>query len=84
MVLTEVVSMRVEFHQGVPEGCIAWLWDNVGRGNITNIEDGGDYDWFYSRITLPVPLGSNEPRYVPVITVKDPKLAMLFVLRWSS
>jgi len=75
--------MRVEFNQGVPEGCVEWLNENVGKGNITNIEDSGDYDWFYSRITLPVPLGSSHPRYVPTITVKDPKLATLFALRWS-
>jgi hypothetical protein len=75
--------MRVEFHQGVPDGCVEWLWDNVGRGNITNIEDSGDYAWFYERITTPVPLGSNHPLYIPTITVKDPKLATLFALRWA-
>ena len=73
--------MRVEFRQGVPEGCTEWLNKNVGKGNITSIYDSAEYDWFYSRITLP---GEAEPNYVPTITVKDPKLAMLFVLRWSS
>ena len=85
--------MRVEFRQGVPEGCTEWLNKNVGKGNITSIYDSAEYDWFYSRITLP---GEAEPNYavasvgygslntIPTITVKDPKLAMLFVLRWSS
>ena len=26
--------MRVEFHQGVPPGCIEWLWNNVDLGII--------------------------------------------------
>ena len=81
--------MRVEFHQGVPEGCTEWLNKNVGKGNITNIEDSGDYAWFYQRERVyPQPHEAfdlrRHPKYVPTITVKDPKLAMLFVLRWSS
>lgn len=74
--------MKVEFHQGVPEGCTEWLNTHVGKGNITNIEDSADYAWFYERVAIPVPIGDAEPYYVPTITVKDPKLAMLFVLRW--
>jgi hypothetical protein len=79
--------MRVEFHQGVPEGCTEWLNTHVGRGNITNIEDSGDYAWFYERVEQEIP--STDPsmdsnvRYIPTIKVKDPKLAMLFALRWS-
>ena len=72
--------MRVEFRQGVPEGCTEWLNKNVGKGNRPNIEDSAEYDWFYSREMLPGDVGVY---YVPSITVKDPKLAMLFVLRWS-
>ena len=75
--------MRVEFRQGLPEGCVNWLCDNVGRGNITGIVDGADYDWFYERVRTPSPIGDTEPWYVPTVTVKDPKLATLFVLRWS-
>ena len=80
--------MTLEFRQGVPEGCTAWLNKNVGRGNITSIYDSAEYDWFYERVEQEIP--STDPsmdsnvRYVPTITVKDPKLAMLFVLRWSS
>ena len=81
--------MKVEFRQGVPEGCREWLNKNVGRGNITSIciYDSDDYAWFYERVEQEIP--STDPsmdsnvRYVPTITVKDPKLAMLFVLRWS-
>jgi len=73
--------MTLEFRQGVPEGCTEWLNKNVGKGNITSIYDSAEYDWFYSRITLSEDV---NPHYVPTITVKDPKLAMLFVLRWSS
>jgi hypothetical protein len=76
--------MRVEFNQGVPKGCIEWLYENVGRGNMNVIQDSDDYAWFYERVSIPVPIGDAEPYHVPTITVKDPKLAMLFVLRWAS
>ena len=90
--------MKVEFNQGVPEGCIEWLCKNVGEGNVTidgfrtpkdrerwNI-DRPEYDWFFERIEVPIPstnpsMDSNS-RYVPTITVKDEKMAMLFALRW--
>ena len=83
--------MRVEFNQGVPEGCVEWLWANVGPGNLRRQLSTAmpwrpreETDaWFYERISIPVPLGDPEPHHVPTITVKDPKLAMLFVLRWS-
>ena len=81
--------MRVEFHQGVPEGCVEWLYTHVGRGNMTGINDCADYAWFYKRERVyPQPHEAFDPRdlgpkYVPTITVKDPKLATLFVLRWS-
>lgn len=86
--------MRVEFNQGVPQGCIQWLWKNVGPGNIEHRGDCGKAfaacwgdAWFYERIEQVIP--STDPsmdsnvRCIPTITVKDPKLAMLFVLRWS-
>ena len=79
--------MRVEFHQGVPPGCIEWLYENVGRGNMNVIQDSDDYAWFYERVEQEIP--STDPsmdsnvRHTPTITVKDPKLATWFVLRWS-
>jgi hypothetical protein len=77
--------MRVEFRQGVPKGCIEWLYENVGRGNMNVIvfNDSDNYAWVYERVWIPVPIGDAEPWYVPTITVKDPKLAMLFALRWA-
>lgn len=80
--------MRVEFNQGVPSGCIEWLWNNVGPGNLrspmTIIRSTQDGDqWFYERVSIPVPLGDAEPHHVPTITIKDEKLAMLFILRWT-
>lgn len=77
--------MRVEFRQGVPEGCREWLNKNVGKGNrrITSIYDSAEYDWFYRRERV-YPQGYDTPTYTCYITVKDPKLAMLFVLRWSA
>jgi len=82
--------MRLEFNQGVPDECIEWLYKNVGRGNITNIEDSDEYAWFYRREHV-YPQGHEAfegfdlaPKYVPTITVKDPKLATWFALRWSS
>jgi len=79
--------MRVEFPQGVPEGCTEWLNEHVGKGNTTSIYDNDDYAWFYKRERV-YPQGHevfdpNFPwKYVPTITVKDPKLAIMFVLRW--
>jgi hypothetical protein len=86
--------MRVEFRQGVPKGCIEWLWNNVGPGNIEPRGDCGKAfaacwgdAWLYERVEQEIP--STDPsmdsnvQYVPTITVKDPKLATLFVLRWS-
>jgi len=78
--------MRVEFPQGVPEGCIEWLYENVGRGNMTSLIDSNDYAWFYERISksvTPHAFGDDPFEYVPTITVKDEKLAVLFILRWS-
>ena len=82
--------MRVEFNQGVPDECIEWLYKNVGRGNMTSLHDSPEYDWFYRRERV-YPQGHEAfegfnlaPKYVPTITVKDPKLATWFVLRWSS
>ena len=82
--------MRVEFNQGVPSECIEWLYKNVGKGNMTGLVDNYDYAWFYRRERVyPQPHDPFDPRdlgpkYVPTITVKDPKLAVWFALRWSS
>jgi len=82
--------MRVEFPQGVPEGCTKWLNNHVGKGNMTGLVDNYDYAWFYKRERV-YPKGHEAfdprdlgPKYVPTITVKDPKLATWFALRWSS
>jgi len=84
--------MKLEFNQGVPLGCIEWLWVNVGPGNlgpgtmIRNYTRDGD-QWFYERVEVEIrstnPEHDSNTKYVPTITVKDEKLAMLFVLRWS-
>ena len=85
--------MRVEFNQGIPEGCVDWLNENVGKGNILipgeHIpmawkEDQPYFDWFYERVKV---LNERWPDnvevyYVPTITVKDDKLATVFMLRW--
>jgi hypothetical protein len=83
--------VRVEFRQGVPRGCIEWLWNNVGPGNVEPRGDPGiDWGdaWFYERVEVEIKSTSDDEdsniKYVPTITVKDPKLAMLFVLRWTS
>ncbi len=91
--------MRVEFRQGVPDGCARWLSENVGLGNIEEdsnnrrtslgMIDMPEYAWFYKREQqYPQPdeafdSHDKEPRYVPTITVKDPKLGTLFALRWA-
>ena len=79
--------MRVEFNQGVTPECIEWLYENVGRGNMNVVNNGADYAWFYERVEQEIP--STDPsmdsniKYVPTITVKDPKLATWFALRWK-
>ena len=56
---------------------------------MTYINDSPDYAWFYKRERVyPQPHEAFDPRdlgpkYVPTITVKDPKLATWFALRWS-
>lgn len=81
--------MRVEFNQGVPPGCIEWLWNNVGPGNVEPRGDPGiewGDAWKYERIKMPHPpfaFGDDPFKYVPTITVKDPKLAVIFALRWA-
>ena len=59
--------MRIEFRQGVPEGCKEWLTENVGIKNDT---------WYYARI----PIGEW---YVPCIVIDDEKKAVWFRLRWA-
>lgn len=86
--------MRVEFRQGVPQECIDWLWENVGQGNVQPKMTGplrtfpaAEHDaWFYERITMikpPQGFDDDSLEHVPTITVKDPKLAVLFTLRWA-
>lgn len=85
--------MKVEFNQGVPQGCIEWLWNNVGPGNVEPRGDPGIGDgdwgdaWKYERVEIEIKSTSDNEdsntKYVPTITVKDPKLATLFALRWS-
>lgn len=91
--------MRVEFNQGVPKGCIAWLWENVGQGNIypskwpsNEINTGKMFApcdsnaWKYERIAIPkTPAAFDDDpfSYVPTITVYDEKKATMFALRWS-
>jgi hypothetical protein len=86
--------MQVQFHQGVPDECVRWLHDNVGRGhNLDPNPHGSGADfyecaWYYERvleeITSTDPTMDSNFRYTPTITVKDPKMAVLFALRWSS
>ena len=81
--------MKVEFRQGVPRGCIEWLWNNVGPGNVEPRGDPGiDWGdaWKYERVTKPInpqAFGDDPFEYVPTITVKDPKQAVIFALKWA-
>ena len=88
--------MRFILSQGMPEGCRQWLQENVGPGNV-NVNgfrsaekywyiDKPEFTWFFERIEEEIPstipsMDSNA-RYVPTITIKDEKKAMLFALRW--
>jgi hypothetical protein len=88
--------MRVEFRQGVPDGCARWLRENVGLGNIEEdsnnkrtrqgMIDMPEYAWFYERVAIipddALSLLYESIHYVPTITVKDPELATFFSLRW--
>ena len=88
--------MRIEFRQGVPRECIAWLWEHVGQGNVVHASDESltkirvNYIekrdlWFYERIQKAPTTGSicDEIYFVPTITVVDPELALVFALKWS-
>ena len=86
--------MKFEFNQGMPAGCFNWLRANVGLGNIEEINgrtqqwttDLPEYAWFYERIKKPVRLETvyDDPwKYVPTVTIKEPKLATLFALTWE-
>jgi hypothetical protein len=86
--------MKIEFNQGLPDGCIQWLKDNVGEGNLPDIDKASyrwswevrDTDaWFYERVKVPCePYAySDDPfKYVPSITIHDEKKSVLFALRW--
>jgi hypothetical protein len=85
--------MRIEFNQGVPEGCTQWLREHVGLGNIEQsgnrtqewTTDSPDYAWFYKRESLVTsPLTPDRIKYVPTITIKDDRLATWFLLRWGQ
>lgn len=83
--------MRFEFRQGIPEGCIAWLWEHIGVGNrmvlsnplsFSSNEDKPEYDWYYERVSEPYGDSGIEINYTPTITIKNDELAMIFALRW--
>ena len=77
--------MRVEFPQGIPNQCFEWLLENVGPGNVYKsvsgrylFNDSKNTDaWFYSSVSQPV------MERCATITIKNPKLATFFILRWS-
>jgi hypothetical protein len=87
--------MKFEFIQGVPEEGWDWLRTNVGPGNLfpgkglkdTHWQiDRPEYAWFYKRESRRQIRTGNlvfDYEYVPTITVKDPKMAVWFELRWS-
>lgn len=86
--------MKFEFNQGVPDGCINWLWKNVGPGNVkrSTIESSirhkrldGD-DWYYERVQYEIPITNPEQdsntRHVPTIFIENEQKALLFALKW--
>ena len=73
--------MRIEFHQGVPEGCTEWLNEHVGKGGYVMFPASSMSAAQAHEAFDPRDLG---PKYVPTITIKDEKKAMWFALRWSS
>ncbi len=84
------MEMRVEFDRRIPRECFQWLRHNVGEGNmicdfiVDHIRP--EHDWYYERIVKQV--SSHDPnllrryRYIDTVTVKDPELATIFILRW--
>lgn len=87
--------MRIEFYNGVPPGCIDWLWKNVGPGNVTQgsgliitrcVDPCATDYWFYEREEVVIMPKDHTKfpieRYVPTITVHDEKQAILFKLKW--
>jgi|VirMetMinimDraft_7_1064189.scaffolds.fasta_scaffold151212_3 hypothetical protein len=58
--------MRFQFRQGVPDGCMEWLTENVGPINEA---------WYYARITIAY-------WHTPCILIDDEEKATWFALRW--
>ena len=76
--------MTVDFPQGVPDGCLAWLEQYVGTGlGGVNYVPYDEAAWFYERRFQLYPNATTSGSYIPSITVKDPKKATWFALRWS-
>jgi len=77
--------MTIEFSQGVSDECVLWLRKHVGTGTSPNFDD---CDWYYERIEKEVvstdPSMDTNIKYISAITVKDPKKALLFALRWAG
>ena len=80
--------MTVDFPQGVPDGCTEWLDQHVGSGSYISSVNCA---WYYERRFVPYDKRVDDKQvhdtagdYIPTITVKDPKLATLFALRWSG
>jgi hypothetical protein len=83
--------MKVNFPAGIPEGCLDWLIQNVGPGNIDptlprdrqirpeRIESD---TWFYERVVRAAQIIHYYSRS-NTIDVFDEKLATMFILRWS-
>ena len=81
--------MRVDFPRGVTREVVAWLEEYVGPGANRVDPEWVKGAWFYERRFRPYDKQVHDEQptagdYIPTITVKDPKLATLFALRWSG
>lgn len=76
----------IDFPQGVPIECLEWLVENFGFEGSPGVEESV---WYYERrfvidpIWADTTLGCNG-QYMPSITIKDPKKAILFTLKWAG
>lgn len=85
--------MRIDFPQGVPNGCVEWLNQHVGQGKHLpwcyrepKLEECA---WYYERRFRPWDKQIKDwhkPQgdYITSITVKDPAKATWFVLQWGG
>lgn len=74
-----------DFINVLPDGCIDWLWYNIGAGNYSAdrpyFTNTIGCDWTYSRLRKETIRGIEN---VATVTIHNEEKAVLFALRWAN